>query len=293
MTSSFKFYYDGNLKEIPLVDLLVRDINYNIKDPLGNIYVPKAPSSASEIAPSGSLWIKTIDAGKSQLRYGSQVIAEFNPATGNLIYGLGNISNVSVANGGTGATTAATARTNLGIGAIATLSVGTGANNVVQLDGTAKLPALDASNLINLPTLPAGLLGMFISDTPPTGWIKANGALLLRSSYPTLFAAIGTTYGAGDGSTTFRVPDVRGEFVRAFDDGRGVDGGRGFGTFQDFTTQDHAHTVNANIIGLSPGGLGIITLNTGSATGVNGMSSGNIGAETRPRNLAFLACIKI
>lgn len=71
--------------------------------------------------------------------------------------------------------------------------------------------------------------------TAPFGSLKCNGALILRADYPELFAKIGTTYGAGDGSTTFALPESRGDFRRYLDDGRGVDPGRAIGSFQDGT----------------------------------------------------------
>lgn len=89
---------------------------------------------------------------------------------------------------------------------------------------------------------PAGLLGHFARNTPPTGWLKANGAAVSRVAYAELFAAIGTTYGAGDGFNTFSLPDLRGEFLRGWDDGRGVDGGREFGSAQTGSIQSHAHS---------------------------------------------------
>ena len=62
-------------------------------------------------------------------------------------------------------------------------------------------------------------------------------------TYADLFAVIGTTYGAGDGSTTFNVPETRGEFLRSLDDGRGVDSGRTRGSAQGDGTLDHAHYI--------------------------------------------------
>lgn len=71
------------------------------------------------------------------------------------------------------------------------------------------------------------------SGIPTVGWIKCNGPLLLRASYPRLFAKIGTAFNiGGETSLQFRGPDFRGEFLRGFDDGRGVDTGRVFGSAQ-------------------------------------------------------------
>lgn len=135
----------------------------------------------------------------------------------------------------------------------------------------------------------AGTVAWFAAASSPTGWIKANGAALSRSTYATLFAAIGTTYGAGNGSTTFNVPDLRGEFMRSLDDGRGVDGGRGLGSFQADDFKSHSHTLTL------ADGAGWQYPFRGTAGAVNsgfGGVAATGGAETRPRNIALLACIK-
>jgi microcystin-dependent protein len=112
-------------------------------------------------------------------------------------------------------------------------------------------------------TAPPGLIGFFARSTAPTGWIAANGALLNRTTYAILFAAIGTVFGAGDGTTTFGIPDLRGEFPRGWDNARGIDASRVFGSLQldgieththPFTgsamaTHDHGLTVGANSVG--------------------------------------------
>lgn len=91
---------------------------------------------------------------------------------------------------------------------------------------------------------PPGLLGFFFQSALPGGWLKANGAAVSRTTFVRLFGRIGTTYGAGDGSTTFNLPDMRGLFARAWDDGRGIDSGRDFGSFQASANQAHTHGVN-------------------------------------------------
>lgn len=91
---------------------------------------------------------------------------------------------------------------------------------------------------------PPGTIIYHAGTTTPAGFLKANGAELSRVAYAALFAAIGTTYGVGDGSTTFNLPDLRGEFLRALDDGRGVDAGRALGTAQAQAIQSHDHAVD-------------------------------------------------
>jgi len=99
--------------------------------------------------------------------------------------------------------------------------------------------------------VPSGAVMYFARNTPPTGWLKANGALVSRVTYAALFTAIGTTFGVGDGSTTFGLPDMRGEFVRGWDDGRTVDNGRVFGSAQLGGVESHTHTFSATSAGRS------------------------------------------
>ena len=84
---------------------------------------------------------------------------------------------------------------------------------------------------------------------PPPFALKCNGAAVSRTTYAALFAVIGTTYGAGDGSTTFNLPEVRGEFIRGLDDGRGVDPGRGIGTAQGSQNLEHSHGASSGTSG--------------------------------------------
>lgn len=153
--------------------------------------------------------------------------------------------------------------------------------------------------------VPAGAVSAFAQATAPAGWLKANGALVSRSAYATLFAEIGVTYGAGDGSTTFALPDLRGEFVRGWDDGRGADIGRAFGTLQGDAFQGHVHLPGAgmaNFVGNASGAQNTAAFGdyvTGWASSVTGQAytdgvSGQprLAYETRPRNVAMLFCIK-
>lgn len=137
-----------------------------------------------------------------------------------------------------------------------------------------------------------GRVAYFPLTAPPAGYLRANGAAVSRTTYAALFAKIGTTFGAGDGSTTFNVPELRGEFVRGLDDGRGVDAGRSMGTVQTQSFQSHAHTAGT-LLG-SIGGQYSVSGGTALGFGTGGVSgSTNGGAdETRPRNMALLACIK-
>lgn len=145
-----------------------------------------------------------------------------------------------------------------------------------------------------------GAVTYFATSTAPSGWLKANGAAVSRTTYSALFSVIGTTFGAGDGSTTFNIPDLRGEFLRGWDDARGVDSGRVFGSAQSSQNLAHTHTMNVsfspdvdyfgnNVTILNAGQNGVNSV-TGQSIDLTSASSG--GSEARPRNIALLACIK-
>jgi microcystin-dependent protein len=161
------------------------------------------------------------------------------------------------------------------------------APTVVVADGEVTVAKLAAA--VQQLLVPAGAVQAFAMNSAPTGWLEADGAAVSRSTYATLFSAIGTTYGSGDGSTTFALPDLRGYFVR----GSGTNGdGTAAGTFGEKQADEfksHTHTVadtgfaaqgaagaERNIV------FGPVTRTT-SAAG---------GAETRPKNIAMLYCIK-
>ena len=138
--------------------------------------------------------------------------------------------------------------------------------------------------------LPAGQIAAFGMVDPPPGWLECDGGLYLITSHPDLFIAIGTTWG-GDGITTFRVPDLRGEFLRGFDHARGADPGRTFASTQTDAFKAHAHEM-----GSESGGGGNLATPVDSS-GVDESVGGNLtstvgGTETRPRNVAVLYCIR-
>lgn len=100
--------------------------------------------------------------------------------------------------------------------------------------------------------IPTGTVVPFAATTTPSGWVICDGGLYGRtaldpSPQPNLFSVIGTTYGAGDGLTTFSVPDLRGVFVRGFDNGRGLDPLRVFGTQQADSFKSHNHSGNTGL----------------------------------------------
>lgn len=168
-------------------------------------------------------------------------------------------------------------------------------------------------HVANLETVAPGAVLPFARATAPDGWLKANGAAVSRSTYSALFAAIGTAFGAGDGTTTFNVPDLRGEFVRGLDDGRGIDSGRTLSaTAQASQNLAHTHTTDlqgahthpVRAISGTEDGLHFSDDNSNPANGLHANTSTSSagahthtaqssgGTEARPRNIALLACIK-
>jgi microcystin-dependent protein len=101
--------------------------------------------------------------------------------------------------------------------------------------------------------VPSGSVFTHASTTLPSGYLECNGAAVSRSTYAALFSAISTTWGSGDGSSTFNVPDLRGEFVRGFDNSRGVDSGRSFASSQGSQYQQHNHSASATSSVSDPG----------------------------------------
>lgn len=83
----------------------------------------------------------------------------------------------------------------------------------------------------------------------PAGWLKCNGAAVSRIAYADLFARIGTAFGGGDGVNTFNLPDYRGEFLRGFDDSRGLDAGRALNSTQPPMMLSHNHGASSDAAG--------------------------------------------
>jgi microcystin-dependent protein len=164
------------------------------------------------------------------------------------------------------------------------------ANNSVNTSEIANNAVTQAKT--NNMLVPAGAVMAFAMNSAPTGWLAANGNAISRTTYATLFAAIGTTYGAGNGSTTFNLPDLRGYFVRG--SGTNSDGtsSGAFGAKQadEFKSHTHQQKRDDNF-----GAQGTSGGNPDSAYGglEYGATSATGGSETRPRNIAMLYCIKL
>ena len=199
-------------------------------------------------------------------------------------------------------------------------------------DGIDNLPHKQLANrtaYLKSYIVPVGAIIIWPAETPPAGYLECDGSALSRTTYAALYAEIGTTYGKGAGAladTTFRLPDGRGEFIRGWDHGRGLDPdaanrtdrgdaavGDKVGTKQAASLKSHEHiglynspystglhyiygykhdgvNTHANMgHGAFPRlGLGLHDNNAANAvkTGATG------GKETRPRNIAMMFAIK-
>lgn len=148
-------------------------------------------------------------------------------------------------------------------------------------------------------TPPAGEIMLFAGDAVPDGWLPCAGALVSRSAYPELFAAVGEKYGAGDGSTTFALPDTADRFPR-------FAGTLDVGVTQEDAIRNITGTLK-NVYTAGGAATGAIedtnvSLTTVWATGPNtpytltlDFNSARVvptADENRPKAIAFKACIK-
>jgi microcystin-dependent protein len=149
--------------------------------------------------------------------------------------------------------------------------------------------------------IPVGTVIASAGESVPSGYVECDGSQLSRSSYSELYAAIGTMYGIGDGSTTFNLPDYRGQFLRGYDHGAGVDpdaasrSDRGDGTTGDEIGTKQSDQLKSHFHYQMKGqdGAGFNAPLQDEIAAVNGAATSSFGGnETRPTNINVLYCIK-
>ena len=180
-------------------------------------------------------------------------------------------------------------------------------------ENTAEPPSGAWREVVTADPVPSGAVMNFAMPTAPDGWLEADGSEVSRTEFSALFNAIGTVWGEGDGSTTFNLPDARGEFMRGWDNGRGIDSGRAFGSSQADENKAHNHSGEIGSVGNHShsvtaarenrqwrgDGFTIAGVNETFNSGGGGSHSHSLsidnagGNESRPRNIAILTCIKI
>lgn len=201
-------------------------------------------------------------------------------------------------------------------------TAGTGAVEEIACTalGRSLISAASSADIVGLLDLtaqistafPPGMIMPFGAATPPTGWLVCNGSAVSRTTYAALFSVIGTTWGAGDSTSTFNVPDLRGVFLRGVDGGRGYDDNRALGSYQDDGYPSHTHTLtdNGHTHTYTAGGAatGIVaagfnqavqlsapasgTNSSSATTGITINSGGGTASEVRPKNVAVVYCIR-
>lgn len=152
-------------------------------------------------------------------------------------------------------------------------------NNVIYINNNSQLAAgvILASNLGNAGTCATGSIVMFAASSAPSGWIICDGSAVSRTTYATLFSTIGTTFGVGDGSTTFNLPNFQGNVPVGFKTGDtnfgtlGQTGGEVTHLLTITEMPSHAH-------GLSLNGSGGAAFSV-TAPGVNGSTSNSTGSN--------------
>lgn len=143
------------------------------------------------------------------------------------------------------------------------------------------------------PSLPAGAIMSYARSTAPSGWLECDGSAISRTINATLFAAVGTTFGVGNGTTTFNIPDLRGQFIRGWAHGGSVDSGRVFGSNQTDDNKPHTHVIYGSQNASAGGGDPSYTTLTNVSTSGNNKTSASSGStESRPVNVALMYCIK-
>lgn len=148
-------------------------------------------------------------------------------------------------------------------------------NTLTNLSGKDVAGLLTYLGLGEGSALPVGVPVPWPSVTPPTGWLKCNGAAFSAEEYPELAKVYPTN----------KLPDLRGEFIRGWDDGRGIDSGRTLLSAQDGSIEAHGHDYNG-VIYTSSGPSWANTTDAGHRA-YSGFTSSYGGSETRPRNIAF------
>ncbi len=151
---------------------------------------------------------------------------------------------------------------------------------------------------------PVGSVIWYTAATPPPSYLICDGSAVSRTTYSELYAVISTTYGVGNGSTTFNLPDLRSEFIRGAGLGRGLDGDHDVGTSQDGTDHPAFHFSDSNdniyysgtdyTLGSSVGAEDIIDgeLMDFAARGGSAGVVAQATYKSRPSNVALLPCIK-
>lgn len=248
--------YDASFSLQEKFDLLEgrMDTLPEVVDQDGNLLTGLINSSVTQLNLIGRLW--RLDLGTTaKLYYGTEFLFEYHKANGNIVipedtnYIAADLALQQLLQAADASIilTLNTLVASLRGGAY--VDVGTSPNQLVQLDSSGRLPAVDGSQLTNINIIPVGAIISVIHAAPVAGWLDLDGSLINRTMYPLLFGLYGTAYGVGDGVTTFGLPDLRGQFLRVWDNSKGVDVGRTLGSVQDDAIKIHSHQAGTLVTG--------------------------------------------
>lgn len=243
---------------------------------------------SSYVAKTANYTVLTTDKGKLiDATSGTWTLTLLPAAT------AGDAFNVSIRNSSTGVITVDPNLTET-IDGGSTLAINAGESAVLYCNGTAWVSVGKSSGV------PSGSITGYGGSSAPAGWLLCDGSAVSRTTYASLFSAISTTFGVGDGSTTFNIPDLRGRVLAGQDDmggsaagrlttaGGGVDGATlgAVGGAEGITLTaaqsglpSHSHSLTP-ITGLTGAGGGSADLNSGVyVSGSTGSSTGSTGGS--------------
>lgn len=256
---------------------------------------------------ANSVWVRASDANASaKVTPGLTVMVEEGTANGDSLWHL--VTNGPITLGTTALSFEMLAgRTGIQAGTYKSLTVdkygrATAGTNPETLAGfgikdTYTKPEIEAL-IAQASALPVGAVVAFPKTAVPPGFLEIDGSVQSIATYPDLFAYLGTTFNTGgEGAGNFRLPESRGEFLRGWDHGRGVDAGRALGSYQADELKKHRHPqyeYDTNDSTPIPDLSRASDLNVAYSVGheVTALIGYAGGSETRPRNVAVMWCIK-
>jgi len=133
-------------------------------------------------------------------------------------------------------------------------------------------------------TVPIGVVNPYAGGVVPNGWLVCDGSAVSRSDYAALFAVIGTSYGGGNGSTTFNIPNLVNRFaLGAGSRQRGATGGAESVTLSQAQMPSHNHYLDSGTTGTEPGGTATVQAGSGATVAGLARHSHQVTANTDSR----------